>query len=203
MGVFEHFPYVNFHELNLSWIINKLKELEDVIGSQIVDIVARAGVAANAQAISDLDDRVDTVETTATAAGSAAIAAQNTADSAVTAAGTAQTTADNINTGLQTWTPVTVTGTHLSDFSRLEVAIQNKLLYITFVINNNINWAETETIFTLPANARPVQPAELMAWSYADEKVHILSVGTDGSVKNYGVGSITSRVIGSIMIALG
>lgn len=91
MGVFEHFPYVNFHELNLSWIINKLKELEDVIGSQIVDIVARAGVAANAQAISDL---TTTVNDNAVTAHNEASAAQTTADNAQTSANTAQSTAN-------------------------------------------------------------------------------------------------------------
>lgn len=94
MGVFEHFPYANFHELNISWILDKIKELEDVIGSQIVDIVARAGVAENAQAIADLSDTVETVETTANGAASAASAAQTTADSAASAASAAQTTAN-------------------------------------------------------------------------------------------------------------
>lgn len=28
MGVFEHFPYTNFHELNLDWVLRTLKELE-------------------------------------------------------------------------------------------------------------------------------------------------------------------------------
>ena len=27
MGLFEHFPYVNFHNLNLDWILQKIKEL--------------------------------------------------------------------------------------------------------------------------------------------------------------------------------
>lgn len=31
MGLFENFPYANFHELNLDWILHKLKELETVI----------------------------------------------------------------------------------------------------------------------------------------------------------------------------
>ena len=31
MGLFENFPYVNFHELNLDWILHKLKELETEI----------------------------------------------------------------------------------------------------------------------------------------------------------------------------
>lgn len=29
MGLFEHFPYTNFHGLNLDWILEKLKTLED------------------------------------------------------------------------------------------------------------------------------------------------------------------------------
>lgn len=92
MGVFEHFPYVNIHELNLDWIINKLKELEDVVGNQIVDIVARAGVAANTQAISDLQTEVNNNKTTA---HNEAVAAQSTANAASNAAGNAQTAATN------------------------------------------------------------------------------------------------------------
>lgn len=90
MGVFEHFPYVNYHELNLSWILRKLKELEDVIGSQIVDLVARAGVAENAQAIEDL---TETVNNNAETAHNEASAAQSTANSALSTANTAQRTA--------------------------------------------------------------------------------------------------------------
>ena len=33
MGLFEHFPYTNFHELNLDWIIHELKELETEIAN--------------------------------------------------------------------------------------------------------------------------------------------------------------------------
>lgn len=28
MGVFEQFPYTNFHDLNLDWILQKIKELQ-------------------------------------------------------------------------------------------------------------------------------------------------------------------------------
>lgn len=92
MGVFEHFPYTNYHELNISWILRKLKELEEVIGTQIVDLVARAGVAENAQAISDL---TDTVEANATTAHNEAAAAQTAAAAAQTTAETAQTSANS------------------------------------------------------------------------------------------------------------
>ena len=29
MGIFENFPYTNYHELNLDWVIEKIKELEE------------------------------------------------------------------------------------------------------------------------------------------------------------------------------
>ena len=31
MGLFDHFPYTNFHELNLDWMLNALRELEHTI----------------------------------------------------------------------------------------------------------------------------------------------------------------------------
>lgn len=31
MSVFEEFPYTNFHELNLDWILKKIKELEKTL----------------------------------------------------------------------------------------------------------------------------------------------------------------------------
>ena len=42
MGVFEHFPYSNFHEMNLDWILELLKKWEDIadnIGEMIDDAV--------------------------------------------------------------------------------------------------------------------------------------------------------------------
>lgn len=31
MGVFEQFPYTNFHDLNLDWILKKVKDLEQTV----------------------------------------------------------------------------------------------------------------------------------------------------------------------------
>ena len=76
MGVFEHFPYTNFHQLNLDWIIRELEELKDVIGTQVVDIVARAGVAQNAEDIQNLT-------TTVTNKGTEIDAAVDAADDAL------------------------------------------------------------------------------------------------------------------------
>lgn len=50
MGLFEHFPYSNFHGLNLDWLINKMKELngtveemvnyvKDFVDSQVVPLI--------------------------------------------------------------------------------------------------------------------------------------------------------------------
>ena len=33
MGLFEQFPYANFHELNLDWILQKIKELDEKVDS--------------------------------------------------------------------------------------------------------------------------------------------------------------------------
>ena len=31
MGLFNHFPYTNFHELNIDWLMNKVKTLEEKV----------------------------------------------------------------------------------------------------------------------------------------------------------------------------
>lgn len=99
MGVFEHFPYVNFHQLNLDWIIAELNELKDVIDTHVVDLVARAGVAQNAQDIANLTTTVANNKTLAhneaLAASNAAGNAQTTANNAQATATAAQTTATN------------------------------------------------------------------------------------------------------------
>ena len=33
MGLFENFPYTNFHELNLDWIVQKMKALDEKVDS--------------------------------------------------------------------------------------------------------------------------------------------------------------------------
>ena len=42
MGLFEQFPYCNFHELNLDWILKKIKELDDKVNNIEDRIVAEA-----------------------------------------------------------------------------------------------------------------------------------------------------------------
>lgn len=77
MGLFEHFPYVNFHELNVDWILRKLKSLEqrmdaaearldaaearlDVIEADIIDI--RAEIVQIKNRLTSLENRCTALE---------------------------------------------------------------------------------------------------------------------------------------------
>lgn len=68
MGLFEHWPYTNFHELNLNWIISQVKRLSEG-ASGIPELVkqaqesaeAAARAAAEAQEARDYNNADDTV----------------------------------------------------------------------------------------------------------------------------------------------
>ncbi len=51
MGVFEHFPYTNYHELNLDWILSKIKEMD----TGLYDKVAKAveNILSNGEALQE------------------------------------------------------------------------------------------------------------------------------------------------------
>lgn len=60
MGVFEQFPYTNFHELNLDWIIKQVKQFQislDNINGKITEIVKEylASVEMNAMYVADTE----------------------------------------------------------------------------------------------------------------------------------------------------
>lgn len=81
MGLFEHFPYTNFHDLNLDKILERTKEAEEAAQSAAEDA---------AQAVSDTSAAVSTASNAVSIANNA----KNKADDAYTAAGNAQSTAD-------------------------------------------------------------------------------------------------------------
>lgn len=56
MGLFENFPYANFHELNLDWILHKLKELE----TEITNFVAINSVKYANPIIWDITSQYET-----------------------------------------------------------------------------------------------------------------------------------------------
>ena len=39
MPVFENFPYTNFHDLNLDWILNKVKDLDKKVNEDLDEII--------------------------------------------------------------------------------------------------------------------------------------------------------------------
>jgi len=49
MGVFEKLPYTNFHELNLNWVLKKIKQLDNSI--MLLET-----------AVQDLESRVEALE---------------------------------------------------------------------------------------------------------------------------------------------
>lgn len=53
MGLFEQFPYSNFHELNLDWILQKIKELDEKVDS-IEDRILKEAKAYTDQQIAGL-----------------------------------------------------------------------------------------------------------------------------------------------------
>lgn len=53
MGLFEQFPYANFHELNLDWILKKIKELDKKVDS-IEDRILKEANAYTDQQIAGL-----------------------------------------------------------------------------------------------------------------------------------------------------
>ena len=49
MGVFEKLPYTNFHELNLNWVLKKIKQIETSVNNLTA-------------AVQDLESRVEALE---------------------------------------------------------------------------------------------------------------------------------------------
>jgi hypothetical protein len=70
MGLFEHFPYTNFHDLNLDWIIQALKDLDikvDTIESRVTDAAKDYVDERIADFVSgpmqDMQNQIDNLET--------------------------------------------------------------------------------------------------------------------------------------------
>ena len=64
MGLFEHFPYVNFHEKNIDWILRDIKKRDDDIANLQSRMTAAEGNITNLFTITtNLDGRVTICET--------------------------------------------------------------------------------------------------------------------------------------------
>lgn len=101
MGLFEHWPYTNFHDLNLNWIIKKIKNVETAEQNTAASAAeaagsaeAAAGSAASAQA---------SAEAAAGSAEAAAGSAEAAAGSAEEAGDYAEHIADPVSGLVTTW----------------------------------------------------------------------------------------------------
>lgn len=90
MGVFEHFPYTNFHDINLDRILERTKEAEDAIAQTqaALDAAVSDMQSASSDAAAALNAAGNAVSTAQTAANDAATAISN-ASSALTTANAA------------------------------------------------------------------------------------------------------------------
>lgn len=61
MGLFEQFPYANFHELNLDWILKKIKELDEKVDS-IEDRILKEANAYTDQQIAIIRNEFNELE---------------------------------------------------------------------------------------------------------------------------------------------
>lgn len=61
MGIFEHFPYTNFHELNLDWIIQTVKDLDEKVNS-IEDRIYNKAKAYTDEQVGQLRNEFDELE---------------------------------------------------------------------------------------------------------------------------------------------
>lgn len=64
-GIFENLPYTNFHDLNLDWLLQTVKKLDDLYDDLDIDGVLaeiRAAIAGNTAAIASLNTRFEALE---------------------------------------------------------------------------------------------------------------------------------------------
>ena len=92
MGLFDRFPWVNTHDLNLDWIIQKMKEW----GADAAVNVAKAEPAAT-NAATAAENAATAAENAATAAEPYALRAETAADRAETAKSSAETAQTSAN----------------------------------------------------------------------------------------------------------
>ena len=95
MGLFEHFPYTNFHDLNLNWIIGKIKNVETAEENTAASAEAAAGSAQ--EAAGSAHEAAGSAQEAAGSAQEAAGFAENAAGSAEDAAETVADTIEQIN----------------------------------------------------------------------------------------------------------
>lgn len=99
MGLFDKFPYTNFHELNLDWIISKLAELKDSVESakdSATTATNKASESAKSAGIAkESETNAKVSETNAKASETNAKASETNAKASETNAKTSETNAES------------------------------------------------------------------------------------------------------------
>lgn len=95
-----------------------------------------------------------------------------------------------------TWQPITVDMTKLF---ACDIRMNGNLISISITTQNS-TFNESEIITVLPENARPIAEHKFAMWNYTSDKVYMATIYPDGRIVCYGKGSITGRLVGSIMI---
>ena len=93
MGLFNHFPYPDTHQLNLDWILETVKSCVDKV-AELWTYVREPGAGIQ-KALTDAQASATTAQTSAQSAQASATTAQTSAQSAQASATTAQTSAQS------------------------------------------------------------------------------------------------------------
>ena len=167
MGIFEHFPYTNFHNLNLDKILERTHEAEAAAAASAEDAAQAAADAAQAavdatQALNTATQALNTANAANTAAGNAvstANAANTAADNAVStanaaniAAGNAVNAANSALAAIPTIIPINCSGTSAvmdTELTYDEVATLAANNKVVFRVNDSGNLAPSPIIWPL------------------------------------------------------
>lgn len=109
MGLFEHWPYVNFHDMNLDWIIKKIKNIETAEANSQASAEASAESAAASQLSADA--ALASQEAAHQSELNAAQSEENAADSEANAKDYADHIADPVSGLVTGWLDTHVTPT--------------------------------------------------------------------------------------------
>lgn len=60
-GSYEKFPYTNFHGLNLDWLLQKMKELEQKVDTEVMEEIRRVVSSLVIEDIYDADTETLTI----------------------------------------------------------------------------------------------------------------------------------------------
>ena len=97
MGLFEHWPYANFHDLNLDWIIRKIKNIETAEANSQASAEASAESAAASQLSADASQAsADAAQLSAESAQQSASDSQESAEASAAAELSAKNYVDHI-----------------------------------------------------------------------------------------------------------